>query len=302
MNPMARIIARAGKIYMGQRDKMRMVNQIPPAGVNRRKDIPYIDDDDPMHLLDIYMPMGKKEKRPTIIDVHGGGWVYGSKDTNRNFCRWLSSQGFTVVCPSYRLVPQTDLRGELSDVLAVMRWVAEKGEEYYCDPEQTYMTGDSAGAQLISVATCIDRSPELQEVFGLASAGLHVRALALNHGVFDKDEAERLGGFIAREVGEALMGGDSRSVPWAKKASFPAVAEGLELPPLLVISSEMDTRYTAHTLKLAVDLKARDIPFELLYWSKKEGPKLGHVFNVSWPEWRESEIVNKRMVEFFLEH
>lgn len=299
MNPLVRIVAAVGRFNMGQRDRMRLLNQVPPAGVNRRKDIPFINDGDPMHLLDVYMPMGKKEKRPVILDVHGGGWVYGSKEVNRNFCRWLASQRFTVICPNYRLVPRTDLKGQLADVLAAMRWIVENGNEYYCDPAHTFLTGDSAGAHLISVATCINESSELQALFGLAPSGLNVRALALNHGVFDRDEAVRYGGFIAKEVSEAMLGGDTGEAIWVRKASFPSAAEGIKVPPILIISGELDLSYTVHSLKLAADLEEMGIPYDMLYWKKKDGPKLGHVFNVHYPEWEQSVKTNETMLDFF---
>ncbi|MBQ8074799.1 MAG: hypothetical protein IJ237_02335, partial [Oscillospiraceae bacterium] len=38
------------------------------------KDIPYIDDGDEDHLLDLFGVSENGEKKPTIIEVHGGGF------------------------------------------------------------------------------------------------------------------------------------------------------------------------------------------------------------------------------------
>ena len=42
---------------------------------------------------------------PVYIDVHGGGFVYGYKELNRNFCIALARRGFAVISISYRVLP-----------------------------------------------------------------------------------------------------------------------------------------------------------------------------------------------------
>lgn len=58
----------------------------------RDKDLPHdipeverIDDlsygSDKWHTLDVYLPKKTDEPFPVIINIHGGGWVYGTKET-----------------------------------------------------------------------------------------------------------------------------------------------------------------------------------------------------------------------------
>ena len=51
----------------------RIASQTEPEGLEQILDIPYIDDGEKGHLLDIYYPQGTTEKLPVIIDIHGGG-------------------------------------------------------------------------------------------------------------------------------------------------------------------------------------------------------------------------------------
>lgn len=54
-----------------------------PDGIEARIDIPYIEDGHRGHLLDVYYPKDAGQKLPVIIDIHGGGFLYGDKDLNK---------------------------------------------------------------------------------------------------------------------------------------------------------------------------------------------------------------------------
>nr|MBA3523719.1 alpha/beta hydrolase fold domain-containing protein [Geodermatophilaceae bacterium] len=64
-------------------------------------------------------PMGDGP-RPTVIVVHGGGWVGGDLETHDVTCRRLASaSGWTVVAVDYRRPPEDVFPAALEDVLAV---------------------------------------------------------------------------------------------------------------------------------------------------------------------------------------
>ena len=69
-------------------DNKRIASQTPTPGIKAICDIPYINDGERAHLLDIYYPESTKEtdRLPVIIDIHGGGWLYGYKEINKYFC------------------------------------------------------------------------------------------------------------------------------------------------------------------------------------------------------------------------
>ena len=67
---------------------------------------------------------------PTVVDIHGGGWMYGDRHLNRSYCMYLASRGYAVMGMSYRLVPEVTVAGQVQDVFASLRWLAEHGSEY----------------------------------------------------------------------------------------------------------------------------------------------------------------------------
>ena len=70
-------------------DTKNIASQTEPEGIKRICNIPYIDDGNPLHLLDVFYPENTSEKLPVIIDIHGGGWMYGTKEINKyHFVYW----------------------------------------------------------------------------------------------------------------------------------------------------------------------------------------------------------------------
>lgn len=138
---------------MARGDAQHLKTQVLPKGVNQIKDILYKDGKDASpetgNLLDIYKPEKTGESLlPVIVDFHGGGLYYGSKENN--LCRdmILASQGFAVVNANYRLVPQVSFPQQLSDAISVLSWIRNHGAEYGLDAQRVCMTGDSAGQSL----------------------------------------------------------------------------------------------------------------------------------------------------------
>ena len=41
--------------------------------------------------------ISENDKLPVIIDIHGGGWMYGDKGLNENYCRALSDRGLSLI-------------------------------------------------------------------------------------------------------------------------------------------------------------------------------------------------------------
>ena len=85
-----------------KKDKARLSKQRPADGIDGRFDIPYINDGETEHLLDVYFPENTKENLPAIIDIHGGGWMYGNKELNKTTATILPqevSQSSTSTTP-----------------------------------------------------------------------------------------------------------------------------------------------------------------------------------------------------------
>ena len=84
--------------------------------------------------------------QPTVIYLHGGGFVVGGLHSHDDVCAQLChATGLTVVAVDYRLAPEHLHPAAFDDALAVTRAVAAHGP--------VIMAGDSAGGNLAAAVT-----------------------------------------------------------------------------------------------------------------------------------------------------
>ncbi|WP_281164612.1 alpha/beta hydrolase [Liquorilactobacillus sicerae] len=135
------------------------------------------------NLTDIYRSDSEKTL-PVIVNIHGGGWFYGTKETYQFYCLTLAQSGFAVVNFNYRLAPETPYPGAIQDVVRLMNWLANNGATYHLDLNNVYLVGDSAGGQLTEQYLAIDSNPAYSQLSGFNRPRLKIRAAALNCGVY----------------------------------------------------------------------------------------------------------------------
>jgi len=103
----------------------------------------------------IYRPVATDNLQPALIYLHGGGWTLFSLDTHDRVMRELAARsGVVVVGVDYALSPEARFPTALLQVVAVARWLHERGATLGIDVSRVAIGGDSAGANL-SVATCL---------------------------------------------------------------------------------------------------------------------------------------------------
>jgi arylformamidase len=106
----------------------------------------------PLQKLDIYHPRERAPRgRPVIMDVHGGGWHRGSKNSRGFPAATLTPKGFIWVPIDYRLAPASPLPDIVDDIRAALAWIHKNIADYGGDPERITVTGHSAGAQLAAM-------------------------------------------------------------------------------------------------------------------------------------------------------
>lgn len=91
----------------------------------------------------VYTPLGQGPF-PTLVYIHGGGWVIGSPTSHGDLCRSLCRRAAcTVVSVDYRRSPEHKYPAALEDCYAVLQWCAR-----HADGGRVAVAGDSAGGNL----------------------------------------------------------------------------------------------------------------------------------------------------------
>ncbi len=92
---------------------------------------------------------------PTIVYLHGGGWVSGDLDTHDGSARMLAREtGAVVVSVDYRRAPEHRYPAALDDALAAFGWVHDHPRDLAARPGAVAVMGDSAGGNL-AAALCL---------------------------------------------------------------------------------------------------------------------------------------------------
>lgn len=259
-------------------DMAKHADQTPPD-VEMIKDLPYIDDGNLYHQLDVFYPKGTESnaKLPVIIDIHGGGWMYATKDLNEYYCRALADRGFIVFSISYRLVPDVTVNEQIQDCTSALKWISENMNAYPCEQENIMLTGDSAGGQLALYCAVLAQSSELREVFETVDPEMDIDALLLTSPVPNMDS-----GALSIYT-KALWGRNYKDKATYNYMNAAAIIDYAQLPPTYLITSSGDSLAHNQTVETAELLKKKGVACTLKDYDKFNGKSLPHVFSVLYP-------------------
>jgi acetyl esterase/lipase len=88
----------------------------------------------------------KSDRLPVLVWLYGGGWYSGQRDDYGFAGRAFAKQGFIVVIPDYRIVPEGHWPDFLQDSAAAVAWTQKHISDYGGDADRIALAGHSAGA------------------------------------------------------------------------------------------------------------------------------------------------------------
>jgi acetyl esterase/lipase len=247
--------------------------------------------------MNIYkQSIGFKGPRPIIIDVHGGGLIAGRKEQNQNLCLTLAQHGYLTFAPDYRLVPETDIFGQISDVLEAISMVADIAPTYGGDLNNVFVVADSAGAFLASMAIATMHNPnEMRPVIHRLDRksvpqniqDLRVGAMGFQSGMF----------YIYKgQVG--LLANSYMEKRWRKQdyAAIIRPENYCKLLPQCFVCSGKDDFIKAQTKQFVKLLKANGRSYRYVFCDDKGSD---HAYAALHPETEWGEMANDKMLAFF---
>jgi acetyl esterase/lipase len=261
---------------MASSDAKRDAGLTIPEDVTRYLDLRYGDFAE--NLLDVYCPKGTAAPLPTIVSIHGGGWIYGDKELYSHYCMRLAQRGFTVVNFTYRLAPEHKYPAAVQDTCAVMAWMQAHAEEYFIDLNNIFMLGDSAGGQLCHQVLTLLTNPQYAALFDFAPPkDFRVNACALNCGCYFLP----FNRFVSPKRCGAMMQAyfPEDYVPLLKQLK-PHKFTDRNFPPAIVMSAAND--FLKHMAKPMYRLlRRRGVETQLHIYGTKAQKEIGHVFHVN---------------------
>lgn len=276
-------------------DAKRIASQTEPEGLVKILDIPYINDGEKAHLLDIYYPENTMDKLPVIIDIHGGGWMYGYKEINKNFCLKLSEKGFLVASINYRLAGDgVTFDDQIRDIFSALKWLNENLKDYPADMDNIFLAGDSAGGHFSCVTTAVNLNEDMQEDFGVSYCGFDFKAVAAICPAVDLLSPN----FIMNINVPVLLGDNYKKSKFRKYLDVEQIISD-EFPPFYVNTATGDF-LKKQCYKLRTLLETNEIEFMFHDFTEKENNQyLQHVFNVVNPFSHYGDMANTEIADFF---
>jgi acetyl esterase/lipase len=206
---------------------------------------------------------------PTLLYLHGGGFITGSAFGYRALAGALAAAGETAaLVPDYRLAPEHPFPAAVEDAVRAYLWILDRG----ADPKRVTVAGDSSGGgQLMSLLISL----KLQDLPLPGGAVLFCPGISFappprNGAKMDPEAAEADKWF--RFAAAAYLGGHSTDDPVVN----PLLADLAGMPPMLIQAATgdiclEDARLLAdHAREDGVDARPE------LY------PVAAHVFHVFW--------------------
>jgi acetyl esterase len=206
--------------------------------------------------------------RPTVLFLHGGGFVIGDLDTHDNQGRWICREvDAVVVSLDYRRAPDDPFPAAVEDALAGARWVADHLDELGGDVDRFAVAGDSAGGNLAAVVAQSWRDE-------VATGRPALAAQLLVYPAVDLHDAgtERYPSRLENADGYFLSGEDMRWFGWHYAGAVedrrdprlsPVLGDLTGLPPAVVVTAEYDPlrdegeAYAAALAAAGVDVELR---------------------------------------------
>lgn len=106
--------------------------------------------------LDAYVRKGSPAPVPTVVHIHGGGWVGGTKESAILGLMPYFEMGFSVVNVEYRLARVALAPGAVEDCRQALRWVMKNAKLHNFDTTRIIVTGGSAGGHLALMTGMLD--------------------------------------------------------------------------------------------------------------------------------------------------
>lgn len=118
-----------------------------PAGYQAQLNVVYTRVKDWEGKMDLYLAPAEKGLSPVVINIHGGGWNHGVKESQTGFSTFFKA-GFSVANIEYRLTGQATAPAAVEDTRCALIYLIKNAKSLNIDVNKIVIMGGSAGGHL----------------------------------------------------------------------------------------------------------------------------------------------------------
>ncbi|AWB89372.1 alpha/beta hydrolase [Salinibacterium hongtaonis] len=255
---------------------------VPESGISEQLDLSYADEG-ASTTFDVFTPNEGTDPLPTIVWIHGGAWISGSKADVAPYLRILASHGYTAVGLNYGYGPEVEYPVAVTQLNDALAHLLDNAQGLRIDPDRIILAGDSAGAQLASQLAVLTTRSDYADLMGLTPALTtdQLDAIILNCGVFDIPAMGALNGITAWGM-KASLWAYTGTRDWSSTyasltmSSIDFVDESF--PTTYISGGNGDGLTWTQSVPMANQLKQAGVDVTTLFWEASHEPALPHEY------------------------
>lgn len=132
---------------------------------------------------DLYLAPNESKPTPILINIHGGGWKSGSKDTQGGFSPFFKA-GFAVANMEYRMSGQAKAPAAIEDTRCMLVYLIQNAKKLNIDPNKIIIMGGSAGGHLALMGGLLANDHRF-DTNCLGTENIKVAAIIDKYGIMD---------------------------------------------------------------------------------------------------------------------
>lgn len=156
-----------------------------PNSIDAHLSVPYAQYGTRKVLADIFVPKGKGKTLPTLVVVHGGGWIKGDKNKFRALAIELAKRGYVTAAIEYRLGYEEPFPAAIHDCHAAVRFLKDNAKQYSVDVNRVGAIGGSAGGHLVGLMAATWHRSEYQGNGGHSEQSAEIHSAIVMAGPMD---------------------------------------------------------------------------------------------------------------------
>jgi acetyl esterase/lipase len=132
---------------------------------------------------DLYLALNESKPTPIIINIHGGGWKTGSKDTQGGFFPFFKA-GFAVANMEYRMSDYAKAPAAVEDTRCMLIYLIQNAKKLNIDTNKIIIMGGSAGGHLALMGGLLANDHRF-DTNCLGTENIKVAAIIDKYGIMD---------------------------------------------------------------------------------------------------------------------
>lgn len=239
--------------------------------------------------MDIYLPENVLGPRPLMIFIHGGGWVHGSKEKEKEFASFFDDK-YAVANIEYRLADVAPAPAAIEDCRCALFYLIKNAGKLNLDIKRIGVMGISAGGHLALMTGLLGKDHRFDQHCN-ATDSFNISLIIDKQGPADLNRWENVR--KPNKASSAWLGGRGEDTVFINTVS-PISYVSKNAPATLIIHGDKDNTVPMQQSQTLYDkMRTSDaiVEFQVIP---------GATHSITKPE--DKEIVRQRIIDFTRKH